>query len=288
MSRAVVLDAPAKVNLTLEVIDRRADGYHELASVFATVDLRDRVRVAPARVLDVRIAPPVGAQPGDDLATRAIRALARRTGHEPAAHVRIAKRIPVAAGLGGGSSDAASVLRGLARVWRLDGGDLAAVGATIGSDVPFFVAAAPYAEVRGRGERVEPLPPPKEPLWIVLVRVPARVVTADVYAALRPDERSEGARTASLAAAFARSAASPATIREHLRNDLAAAAGRVAPQIVAAREAASAAGVTLTLSGSGPTLFCVADDRADALRQTRILRRRGLGARPYALGIAAR
>src|SRR5207245_7478395 len=76
VSRAVVLMAPAKVNLTLEVLGRRTDGYHELASVFATVDLRDRVRVAPWRELDVRIAPAVGATPGDDLATRAVHSIA--------------------------------------------------------------------------------------------------------------------------------------------------------------------------------------------------------------------
>ena len=79
MSRSVVLMTPAKVNLTLEVLGRRADGYHDLASVFATVDLRDRVRVAPSRELDVRIAPSVGVPAGEDLASRAVRALAAAT-----------------------------------------------------------------------------------------------------------------------------------------------------------------------------------------------------------------
>src|SRR5437879_13763829 len=111
--------APAKVNPTLEVLGRRADGYHELASVFATVDLRDRVRVAPWRELDVRIAPAVGAAPGDDLATRAVHSIADAAGRQALAHVRVRKRIPVASGLGGGSSDAGAVLLGLARVWQI-------------------------------------------------------------------------------------------------------------------------------------------------------------------------
>ena len=286
MSRATVLDAPAKLNLTLEVLGRRGDGYHEIASVFATVALCDRVRVAPHRRLDVRIAPDVGAPPGDDLASRAVRALAERCARAPTAYVRIAKRIPVAAGLGGGSSDAAAVLRGLARAWRLDAGvDLAAIGAGLGSDVPFFIAGAPYAHVRGRGERVDPLRPPPPGIWVVLVRVPVRVRTADVYAALRSDERGRGERTAALVGAFQRGALTPATIREHLGNDLAAAAERVAPAIRTVREAAASSGITLALSGSGPTLFAVADDRANALRLARLLRRKGLRARPYALGI---
>ena len=89
MSRAVVLAAPAKVNLTLEVLARRPDGYHELASVFATVDVRDRVRVAPSRALDVRVSPDVGAAAEDELATRAVRALAHATeAVRSARHVR--------------------------------------------------------------------------------------------------------------------------------------------------------------------------------------------------------
>src|SRR5437667_1265622 len=151
---------PAKVNLTLEVVGSRPDGYHELVSVFATVDLRDRVRVAPWRALDVKIAPAVDAPRGDDLASRAVRALADASDRPALAHVRVRKRIPVASGLGGGSSDAGAVLRGLARAWRLDGVDLAPVAARIGSDVPFFVSGAASALVRVHGEWVGPLPAP--------------------------------------------------------------------------------------------------------------------------------
>ncbi|HEV8534207.1 MAG TPA: 4-(cytidine 5'-diphospho)-2-C-methyl-D-erythritol kinase [Candidatus Limnocylindria bacterium] len=286
MSQAVLLTAPAKINLTLEVLGRRADGYHDLASVFATIALRDRIRVAPSRKLDVRIAPDVGAPNGDDLASRAVRALAGASGRPARAYVRIKKRIPVAAGLGGGSSDAAAVLLGLVRAWRLEGVDLGTIGAGIGSDVPFFASRAPFALVSGRGERVEPLPGPPTSLWIALVRLRERVSTQEIFAAHRVT-RSRGERSASLADAFRSGAVSPGLIREHFVNDLATDAERVVPAITDARRTASEAGVALAMSGSGPSLFALADDRADALRIARRLRRAGLRARAIEIGVTS-
>jgi 4-diphosphocytidyl-2-C-methyl-D-erythritol kinase len=285
VSAAVRLLAPAKVNLTLEIVGKRDDGYHELRSVFATIALADRVRIAAAKRLDVRVRPDPGAPAGAELSRRAVEALADATGHQAAGHIRVAKRIPVAAGLGGGSSDAGAVLRGLARIWRADA-DLVAVGAGLGSDVPFFASGARFALVEGRGERVRELPAPAEPLWIVLVRVSARVATADVFRALRADEWSGGAASAGLARAFADGRITPATIRSQLRNDLLDAATRVCRDIGEARLMAGAKGVTLALSGSGPSLFALADSRADALRLGRILRGQGLDARPHELGPA--
>lgn len=284
MSRAIVHAAPAKINLALEILGRRADGYHDLVSIFATIDLADRVRVAAGRSLDVRIRPDVDAPPAADLGARAVRALAAATGRTPAAHVRIRKRIPVAAGLGGGSSDAGAVLVALSRLWRA-GIALGPVAASIGSDVPFFVAGAPYAVVAGRGESVEILSAPALPLWSVLVRVPARVPTPAVFASLRPDEWTDGQATARLAGAFADGTIGPALLRRSSRNGLLAAAERVCPAIAEVRAAAAACGIELALSGSGPTLFRIADDRADALRISRILRRAGLDARALVLGV---
>jgi len=276
--------APAKVNLTLEVLGRRADGYHELASVFATVDLRDRVRVAPWRALDVRIAPAVGAAAGDDLASRAVRALAEASARPAVAHVRVRKRIPVASGLGGGSSDAGAVLRGLSRAWRLDGLDLAPVAARVGSDVPFFVSGAAYALVRGRGELVETLPAP-EPFWIALVQLREHVSTAEVFGAHRA-RPSKGDRSAKLAKALRDRKVTVAAIRESLHNDLLEAAERVAPAIADARKTASAMGIDLAMSGSGPSLFALGDDRPHAIRIARRLQRAGLRVRVLALGVA--
>jgi 4-diphosphocytidyl-2-C-methyl-D-erythritol kinase len=284
VSRAIVLMTPAKVNLTLEILGRRPDGYHELASVFATVDLRDRVRIAPSRDLDVRIAPAVSAPPGDDLASRAVRALADASGHPPLAYVRVRKRIPVAAGLGGGSSDAGAVLLGLARVWRLDGMDLTPVAAKVGSDVPFFVKRAAYALVRGRGEAVETLPAPPETLWVALVLVSQRVSTAEIFATHRA-KPSDGERSTKLAKALRDRKVAVAAVRKLLHNDLLDSAERVAPAIADARKTASALGIDLAMSGSGPSLFALGDDRADAIRIARRLRRAGLRARVFPLGV---
>jgi 4-diphosphocytidyl-2-C-methyl-D-erythritol kinase len=283
MSRAVVLMTPAKVNLTLEVLGRRPDGYHELASVFATVDLRDRVRVAPWRELDVRIAPSVGAPAGDDLASRAVRALAEATARPALAHVRVRKRIPVASGLGGGSSDAGGVLRGLARAWRLDGVDLTPAAARVGSDVPFFVSGASFAFVRGRGELVETLPAP-EPIWIALVHLPVHVSTAEVFAAHRA-KPSNGERSAGLAKALRDRKVTVAVVREYVHNDLLEAAERIAPAIADARKTASAMGIDLAMSGSGPSLFALGDDRSHAIRIARRLRRGGLRTRVLRMGV---
>jgi 4-diphosphocytidyl-2-C-methyl-D-erythritol kinase len=283
MSRAVVLMTPAKVTLTLEVLGPRGDGYHELASVFATIDLRDRVRVAPWRALDVRTAPAVGAAPGDDLASRAVHALADASGAPALAHVRVRKRIPVASGLGGGSSDAGAVLRGLARAWRLDGVDLIPVAARVGSDVPFFVSGAAFALVRGRGELVDALPAP-DPFWIALVVLPVRVPTAEVFAAHRA-KPSQGERSATLAKALRDRKVTVRVLRESLHNDLLGAAERVAPAIADARKTASALGIDLAMSGSGPSLFALGEDRAAAIRIARRLRRAGLRVRVLRLGV---
>jgi 4-diphosphocytidyl-2-C-methyl-D-erythritol kinase len=277
MTRAVTLRAPAKINLALAVGGKRDDGYHELRSVFATIDLADRVRVAASPRLEVRIAPDVGAPPGDDLASRAVRAMANATGREPAAFVHIRKRIPVAAGLGGGSSDAGAVLRALATIWQREDVDLVALGAGVGSDVPYFVTDARVALVTGRGEKVVPLPAPSE-IHVVIVRSHWRLATKDVFAALRDEDRGAAGAVDALRDALARRSASPQLLRESARNDLLAPAERLCPAIADARIRAAERGIALSLTGSGPTLFAIADDRRDALRIKRTLRRIGLQA----------
>ena len=117
MGRSVRVTAKAKLNLALAVVGKRDDGYHELRSVFVTLDLADEVRVAPHKRLEVRNTVPLD---GEDLAAREVNAIARATGREPFAFISIRKRIPLAAGMGGGSSDAAATLHGLAQLWRVD------------------------------------------------------------------------------------------------------------------------------------------------------------------------
>lgn len=277
MSRSISLAAPAKLNLALAVTGERPDGYHDLRSVFVTLDLVDDVRVAAHKALEVRNTAPF--IEGEDLAARAVRALAAAAGREPHAFVRIRKRIPVAAGLGGGSSDAGAVLRGLAQVWRVDV-DLVRVAAAVGSDVPFFASGATVALVSGRGEIVEPLPRPREPIHVIVLRPTVRLATRDVFAELRPAEWGGTSHVDTLARAFAAGVVTSELVRVHAVNDLLAAAERRCDAIASWRALAASRGIALALTGSGPTLFAVADDRADALRMARILGRAGLRARP--------
>ncbi len=270
--------ACAKLNLALAVVGKRPDGYHDLRSVFARIDLADDLRVTRHTRLEVRNTVDVG--PGEDLAARAVRALASAAGREPHAFVRIRKRIPLAAGLGGGSSDAGTVLRALADLWKTDV-DLTSVAASVGSDVPFFARDVAVALVTGRGEIVEPLPAPREPLHVVVVRPTLRLLTAEVFAELRDEDRHAAPHVDAIAGAFARGMVTPEFLRVHAENDLLGPAERRCPAIASWRAAAAARGIVLALTGSGPTLFAIADDRADALRIGRILGRAGLRARPH-------
>ncbi len=179
----LVVEAPAKINRELRVGPRRADGYHEIRSRFVTIDLADRIEADESTRFGL-VCEPAGL-PADrsNLVARAAFALAEMAGLEPRARLRLVKRIPVGAGLGGGSVDAAVTLRLLCRLWRLDPSEaeLARLAASLGSDAPFFLLGG-EAEVGGRGERVEPRPdgPSKD---LVLVIPPFSISTGEVYAA---------------------------------------------------------------------------------------------------------
>jgi len=277
VGRSVRVAAKAKLNLALAVVGKRDDGYHELRSVFVTLDLADEVRVAPHKRLEVRNTVPLD---GEDLAARAVTALARATGREPFAFVSIRKRIPLAAGMGGGSSDAAATLHGLAQLWRVDA-DLMRIGAELGSDVPFFASGARAAFVSGRGELVRALAPPRDPIDVVVLRPPLRLPTAEVFGSFTMSDRVAASRVEQLVSAFEQGRVTPDVIRTYAANDLLAAAERRCEAIVTWRTAAAARGIPLFLTGSGPTLFAVADDRGDAVRVARILTRAGMRAHPH-------
>jgi 4-diphosphocytidyl-2-C-methyl-D-erythritol kinase len=178
--------APAKVNLLLRVLRRRPDGFHELATVFQAVSLSDVVEVELGGT-DVELAVE-GAELGpaeENLAVRAVRVFQEAAGGPEGVQVRLRKEIPAGAGLGGGSSDAAAVLRALQRLTGspLDAAGLLHLGAGLGSDVPFFLGRSPLAAATGRGERLHPWSP-LPPAWLVLVLPPAHVSTPGAYRAL--------------------------------------------------------------------------------------------------------
>jgi 4-diphosphocytidyl-2-C-methyl-D-erythritol kinase len=158
MERALALPAPAKLNLFLHVLGRRADGYHELQSAFALIDLADWIDIERRDDGQLHRSGDVIGSPGADLALRAARLLQQRTGSSYGADIHVTKRIPAGAGLGGGSSDAATTLIALNRLWStgLDRGQLAELALQLGADVPFFVHGT-NAFAEGRGERLTPL-----------------------------------------------------------------------------------------------------------------------------------
>ena len=182
-SGVIELPAPAKLNLFLHVVGRRPDGYHELQTVFQFVDLVDRVRIVRRNDTQLRRTTTIpGVDEADDLVIRAAQLLRNEFGVEEGADIGVEKRIPLGSGLGGGSSDAASTLVGLDRLWDLglDADRLAALAARLGADVPVFVRGlAAWAE--GVGEHLVPLA--LERPWYVLIVLPLAVSTADVFRA---------------------------------------------------------------------------------------------------------
>jgi len=270
--------APAKINLALEVTARRDDGYHDIDTVMTTIDLADRVTLRPASALTVTLSGPAatGIDAADDLAGRAAHALAAAAGHEPNVAIEVEKRIPSPAGLGGGSSDAAAVLRGLARLWRLDwpGERLVEVAAGIGSDVPFFLTGG-AARCTGRGEIVEPLPDlaPLRLLILVPPVAPGEAKTAARYRALHPEDFSDGGSSWRLAQRLARNAPPPT-------NDLVNVFERVIerdePELVAQYARYRSAGAPrLHLCGSGPAVFMFVREQAQRSRLRRDFERAG-------------
>jgi 4-diphosphocytidyl-2-C-methyl-D-erythritol kinase len=180
--------APAKLNLFLHILGRRPDGYHELQTVFELVDLCDEVRIEATADGRIERSPPpsdpllAGLTDDQDLTVRAARLLQRECkGSQPGARIHVIKRIPAGGGLGGGSSDAATTLRLLNRLWHLELPltDLAALGGELGADVPVFVLGR-SAWAEGRGERLTAVELP--PAWYVIVDPGVAVSTAAVFA----------------------------------------------------------------------------------------------------------
>lgn len=266
--RRLVVSAAAKVNLTLEVLGRRDDGYHELSSVMQAIDLCDRLVLEDADTMELRCTS--ADVPGDrrNLALRAAWALREAAGIGRGVRITLGKRIPVAAGLGGGSTDAAAVLLGLNRLWglRWRRGRLDEVAMTLGMDVPFFLRGG-AAHATGRGERLRPVT--STPLALVLVNPRIPLSTAEIYGRVRPPMYSDGGHARAMIRAL--ETRRPARVAEHLVNGLEAALGPMRTDVTRIKSAAMAAGALGALmSGSGPTVFAV----ARSFEHARQLRRR--------------
>lgn len=262
----MTIETCAKVNLTLEVLGRRADGFHELATVFQAVDLCDRITLRPADELRLTadgVEVPTDAR---NLCWRAALLLSERFDCAPRAHIHLAKRIPSGAGLGGGSGNAAGTLAALARFWKLPASadELAELAARLGSDCAFFLDGG-AAVGRGRGERLTRLP--ALPDRVILVLAPREPVpTGAVYGALTGFRPAAGAATEALARGLAAGVVPPTD--EWLVNDLEAASARVSALVAEDRERlAAAVPGRYRLSGSGGAWFLpLASAEAEAVR----------------------
>lgn len=272
----VAIDAPAKLNLGLEIVGRRADGYHDLVTIFQAISIQDRLRLSPDPEPGLRLTCDDPSLADDNLARAALVALRRRTGTTAGATLRIEKGIPVAAGLGGASSDAAAALLAGRRLWGspLPDDALADLAAEIGSDAPFFLRGG-TALASGRGERLTPLPP-LGGTWFVVVspRIVLPRKTAALYAALRSDDFSNGDAVRRQAARLrAGSGLDPDLLGNAFRRPLAG----LRPDLASLPETMRAAGAgAIGLSGAGPSHYAVVGDPEEADRlATRLAARLG-------------
>jgi 4-diphosphocytidyl-2-C-methyl-D-erythritol kinase len=274
-------EARAKVNLTLRVVGRRVDGYHDLESLVAFADCADRLSLTPGPSLDLKtIGPLAGAcgETADNLVLKAARLLGEHVADLKVGSFTLDKVLPVAAGIGGGSADAAAALRLLARLNDLafDDERLRAVALLTGADVPVCLAQSP-CDMTGVGETLLPVSLPKIPCVLVNPRIP--VATKDVFAALglRNGELLVGASDIIQATAWPEQGASVEDWVEVLAensNDLEAPATRIQPvigQVIAALNATNGAWLA-RMSGSGATCFAIFENTAEAQRAAQKIR----------------
>lgn len=267
----IAVAAPAKLNLYLHVTGRRDDGYHVLDSLVAFADIHDTIEVRPSTGLTLKVEGPFRVALGDpteNIVLDAARALGEAAGVEPTARINLIKRLPVASGIGGGSSDAAAALRALAELWSvsLPEDALAALALKLGADVPVCLAGEP-AFVGGVGEGLTPVPG-LPPVPIVLVNPLRALATPKVFAA-RQGPFSEPARFD----ARPMSASALAALLAERRNDLTGAAVALVPEVAAVLTALEAVPGTLLarMSGSGATCFGLYEDETAAARAAAVI-----------------
>ena len=279
----LIIDAPAKLNLFLEINGKRADGYHLLRSIVAPISLCDtlELRRAPSGITTRVI--PAGLPDGNDeamvssdhnLVTRAALLLREVTGYRGGAMIRITKRIPIGGGLGGGSADAAATLVGLNRLWAtgLGASELAALGARLGSDIPVLVHGR-LAVMTGVGERIHPLPGVTARWWVVVVNPGFPVPTRDIY--LRYDKSvltSHAKKYKYIVSALQKDDVERASAG--LFNALEPTVFTKYPLLaVIAAQLKTAGAQGVLLAGSGASIFAVARDQGYARALDRRIRR---------------
>jgi len=268
----LTLYAPAKINLCLRVLGKRPDGYHDIETVFERIALFDRIVLKSLKNGKVKIfcdnpSVPTGKQ---SLTRRAVELLKKEKDTSKGVEVKIFKKIPIAAGLGGGSSDTASILKGLKKLWRLSisPGRLTELGKSLGSDIPFFLKNCSFASGGGRGDEIKKLKQKKK-LWHLIVSPPLKLSSKDIYRScvhkmgtapfLNREETMQKGRCPHF----------------HLTNDLEKAVLKKAPLVRKIKKSLAGIGVGHPLvSGSGPSVFSLFEKRKEAIRAKELLIRR--------------
>lgn len=264
----IILEAPAKINWSLSVLEKRQDGYHDILSLMQLVTLGDSLVFEHSDVLEVISDVPVPVS--DNLVYKAMALLKERSGCRAGARITLRKEIPMAAGLGGGSSDAAVTLSGLNLLWNLgmEKGRLAEIGQELGSDVPFFFHG-PLSVISGRGELVSPVAPGRSCV-LLLVKPQIAVSTAWAYAELdRVTDKRVLTKKDNNIKLFCQALEQGdfALLSSMRRNDLEPPVIRRYPEIGGIREELLKRGALFSsMSGSGPTVYGVFRNERDAMK----------------------
>ncbi|MBO1004728.1 4-(cytidine 5'-diphospho)-2-C-methyl-D-erythritol kinase [Pseudogracilibacillus auburnensis] len=251
----LLVKAPAKINLSLDVLGKRNDGFHEVEMVMTTIDLADRIELVEKKTDEIILNSQNRFVPDDrrNLAYQAAEVLKRKFAIKQGVDITIDKTIPVAAGLAGGSSDAAATLRGLNQLWglQLSVEELAEIGSEIGSDVSFCVHGG-TAIARGRGEKITKLPAPPN-CWVILAKPEIGVSTADVYRNLNI-EKIAHPNTKEIVQAIENQAYDK--ICTYMANALEDVTFSMYPEVLHIKQQMEKFGADAVLmSGSGPTVF---------------------------------
>ncbi|MDE4085171.1 4-(cytidine 5'-diphospho)-2-C-methyl-D-erythritol kinase [Planococcus maritimus] len=255
------IKAPAKINLTLDVLYKRPDNYHEIEMIMTTVDLADRIGLqGTAKGIHIQSADRFVPNDSRNLAYQAAQLIKDTFNIKTGVIISLEKQIPVAAGLAGGSSDAAATLKGLNQLWQLNLSldELAELGAKIGSDVSFCVYGG-TALATGRGEVIEELPAPPH-CWVILAKPSLGVSTADVYGAFDPDKADHPDTQAMIAALRE---GDYEAMCDNLGNALESVTMNLHPEVGQIKEHMIKFGADAVLmSGSGPTVFGLVNQEA--------------------------
>ncbi|MFD1849266.1 4-(cytidine 5'-diphospho)-2-C-methyl-D-erythritol kinase [Oceanobacillus bengalensis] len=258
--------APAKINLSLDVLNKRDDGLHNVEMIMTTIDLSDRIELTGLEQDKIKISLESRYVPSDErnLAYKAAETFKDKYGIKKGVHIKIEKSIPVSAGLGGGSADAAAVLRGLNRLWKMDLSmeELAAIGATIGSDVSFCIYGK-TAIARGYGEKIETLTSPP-PCWIILAKPDIGVSSRTIFEQINIERLYHPNTEKVIESLYEKDFYK---LCRNIGNSLEPITSEIHPEVKHIKQAMKNIGASgVMMSGSGPTVYGLVEHENKAKR----------------------